>query len=406
MRIIEINAYDRGSTGRIMFNIAETAKKQGHEVICFSTIPFDVYGIAKKKKLDGLYYFGGYFRNLIHYCLAQFNNGNGFFSPLTTYSLIRRIKKFQPDMIHLHNIHENCLSIPILFNFLKKNNIKVFWTFHDCWAFTGHCMHFDYTKCSNWKNSCIDCAYGKIAPRSRRSNSAKMWVKKKKYFSSLEDLTIITPSHWLADLAKQSYFNKYPIGVIHNGIDLQTFQPTESDFRKKYHCEDKFIVLGVAFSWGKRKGLDVFAELAERLGEKYQIVLVGDINIATPPHLGNIISISRTHNQKELAEIYTAADLFVNPSREEVFGTVNIEALACGTPVLTFKTGGNPEIPDATCGSVVPKDDIDAMFNEIIRISTERPFTEEACLQRAQAFNADVQFKEYVSLFEKSFDKQ
>ena len=212
-------------------------------------------------------------------------------------------------------------------------------------------------------------------------------------------MTLVTPSHWLADLTRQSYMKEYPVRVIHNGIDLSVFKPTDSDFRKEHHCEDKKILLGVAFGWNKKKGLDVFVELAKRLDSQYQIVLVGvdeRVQLSLPK---NIISIERTQNQQELAQIYSAADLFVNPTREENYPTVNMESLACGTPVLTFRTGGSPEIIDDRCGAVVDKDDIDAMEREIIRICSQMPYKREDILKRAESFDMADRFNEYVSLY-------
>ena len=213
------------------------------------------------------------------------------------------------------------------------------------------------------------------------------------------DLTIITPSQWLADQVKMSFLKDYPVKVINNGIDLSVFKPTESDFRDRYGFVDKKIVLGVAFGWGHRKGLDVFIELSKRLPEDYRIVLVGTDDNVDKQLPANIVSIHRTQNQTELAEIYTAADVFANPTREEVLGLVNIESLACGTPVVTFKTGGSPECIDETCGSVVPCDDVDAVEMEIRRICEEKPYSIEACLARAKSFDMNEKFKEYVDLY-------
>ena len=215
-------------------------------------------------------------------------------------------------------------------------------------------------------------------------------------------MTIVTPSEWLAGLVKQSFLRKYPVKVINNGIDLNIFKPTESDFRKKYALENKYIVLGVAFGWGKRKGLDVFIELANRLDkEKYKIVLVGTDDNVDKLLPDNIISIHRTQNQTELAEIYTAADVFANPTREENYPTVNMESVACGTPVVTFNTGGSPEIIDETCGAIAEKDDTDSMYNEIIRICETKPYSEEACLKKANNFDAWRKFENYVQLYRK-----
>lgn len=226
-----------------------------------------------------------------------------------------------------------------------------------------------------------------------------LYERKKQLLSGL-DLTIITPSQWLADLVKQSFLKEYPVKMIHNGIDLSVFRPTPSDFREKYHIpEDKFVLLGVAFGWGRGKGMDVFVELSRRLDpEKYQIVLVGTDDAADKNLPENILSIHRTQNQQELAEVYTAADLFVNPTREDNYPTVNMEAIACGTPVVTFDTGGSPESVDEGTGVVVECDDVDAMEREISFIRRERPFAPEACCERAKQFDKNLRFQEYLNL--------
>ena len=222
--------------------------------------------------------------------------------------------------------------------------------------------------------------------------------KKKELFSQL-DLTIITPSAWLAGLVKQSFLKDYPVKVLNNGIDLSLFAPTESDFRAKYGLEDKKIVLGVAFDWGARKGLDVFIDISSRLPENYKIVLVGTNDEIDKTLPENIISIHRTQNQKELSEIYSAGDVFANPTREENFPTVEIESLACGTPIVSFNTGGCAEIFDGTCGISVDKNDNDSLLREIIRVCEDKPFSSEACLRRAEIFDMHEKFKEYINLY-------
>jgi len=222
-------------------------------------------------------------------------------------------------------------------------------------------------------------------------------------FTGIKNMTIVTPSRWLAGLAKESFLGEYPIKTINNGIDLSVFKPTESDFRQKYGCKNKKVLLGVSFAWGVRKGLDVLIKLSERLDpDKYQIVLVGTDENVDKQLPDGIISIHSTHNQKELAEIYSAADLFVNPTREENYPTVNMESIACGTPVLTFRTGGSPEIVDERSGYVVDCDDIDDMEREIVRICEEMPYTLDTCLERAKSFDMHERFKEYVELYEKT----
>ena len=322
----------------------------------------------------------------------------GFNSQAETRRIIMEIERFSPDTVLLHNLHGHDCDLSMLFTCFKEKQTKLFWTFHDCWAFTAYCPHFTLSKCEMWKTGCRHCPQRKTFSWFL-DRSKTLYQRKKELFSGL-NLTIITPSVWLADIVKQSFLKEYPVEVIHNGIDLNVFKPKESDFRQRCHIADnQFVLLGVAFGWGVRKGLDDFVELAKRLDpDKYRIVLVGTDEVTDKLLPKNIISVRRTQNQQELAQIYTAADVFVNPTREEVLGLVNLEALACGTPVVTFNTGGSPECIDNTCGSVTPVDDVDALEREIMRICESKCFPHEACIRRAAQFDQNVRFQEYVRL--------
>ena len=383
-----------------MMQIAKKASEEGFFVITASN-----KGLLRKKDLLKIcrkdhIYVNNLFSFALHYKLGGMLGLNGLFSVLATFRLLYYMKKKDVRLIHLHNLHNFCFNIPLLFRFIKKNHIPVIWTLHDCWSFTGRCPYFIMTKCDRWNTGCHDCPYPKKSyPQSYVDTTRMMWNLKRKWFTGIENCTIVTPSQWLADLVKQSYLKDYPVKVINNGIDLSVFKPTESDFREKYGLVGKNVVLGVAFGWGKRKGLDVFVELARRLPDDYRIVLVGTDDNVDKLLPANIVSIHRTQDQKELAEIYTAADVFANPTREENYPTVNMESIACGTPVVTFRTGGSPEIPDETCGSVVDCDDIDALEFEIHRICEEKPYSVEACLKRAKSFDMNDRFKEYVNLY-------
>lgn len=320
-----------------------------------------------------------------------------------TAKLISKLKGIKPNIVHLHNLHNCYINLPMLFDYIKKSKINVVWTLHDCWGFTGLCSHFTILNCIKWKTGCFECPNKKGYPPAAFDKTKTMWKLKRKWFTGVENMTIVTPSKWLADLVKQSYLKDYPVKVINNGIDLDIFKPTQSNFREKHNLKDKFIVLGVAFGWGKRKGLDVFVELSKRLdSNKYQIVLVGTDNNIDAQLPSNIISIHRTQNQVELAEIYTAADVFANPTREENYPTVNMESIACGTPVLTFRTGGSPESLDENTGLVINCNDIDAMEKEIIRICETKPYSVEDCLKRAKRFDMNDKYKEYIELYEDS----
>ena len=399
MKIAEINMVTTGSTGHIMLNIAKCATTHGAEVKTFSARRYSKRKITFPKINEFHSYFGSHFENKVHTALGQLTGLNGKYSYFGTRKLIKELKKFSPDVIHLHNLHAFCVNFPLLFKYIKKYDIPVVWTLHDCWSFTGHCPHFVLARCDKWKTECHHCPQLSIYPKSIIDNTRRAHRLKKKWFSDVNRMTLVTPSRWLADLTRESFLKSYPVKVVNNGIDLSVFKPTESNFREKHGLENKKIILGVASDWGKRKGLDVFGELAKRLDDSYGIVLVG-INPEAAKELSpRIIGISRTSNQTELAEIYTAADLFVNPTREENYPTVNMESLACGTPVLTFRTGGSPEIPDQTCGSVVEVDDLDAFEEEVVRICEEKPYSKEACVERAKSFDMYARFEEYVELY-------
>lgn len=397
MKTVLINSCNFGSTGNIMLEIAETAENGGYTAaVCY---PQSRDNSRKQKEKDLI--IGTRFSRNIHLMLAEITGLNGCFSYFSTMKLLKKLDKLKPDIIHLHNLHNCYINLSLLFKYIKKHNIKTVWTLHDCWAFTGHCPHFDMIGCDKWKTGCYSCPQYKEYPKSLFDNSKIMYRLKRKWFSGVKNMTIVTPSEWLASLVKESYLKDYPVKVINNGIDLNVFKPTESDFRKKYALENKYIVLGVAFGWGRRKGLDVFVELEKRFDkEKYKIVLVGTDDNIDKLLPDNIISIHRTQNQTELAEIYTAADVFANPTREENYPTVNMEALACGTPVVTFNTGGSPEMFDETCGAAVAKDDNDAMYNEIIRICEAKPYSMEACIKKAKGFDKNEKFGEYIRLYE------
>lgn len=389
-KIVQINATcGNGSTGKIALFIGQLLDRKGIENYIF-------YSSGHSDYKNGIRYTSKYSVK-VHALISRVLGNYGFENKCATRKLIAYLKSIKPDIIHIHNVHSHDCDLEMLFDYIRRMKIKVYWTFHDCWAFTGYCPHFDAIGCEQWKTQCQKC------PLAHKFSwffdcSRTNFNKKKALFRDV-DLTIITPSQWLADQVQQSFLKGTPTHIISNGIDLSVFQPRESDFRQKYNCEEKFILLGVAFGWNDKKGLDVFMELAKRLDTQYQIVLVGTNEKIDKKLPSNIISIHRTQNQKELTQIYSAADLMVNPTREDTYPTVNMEAIACGTPVLTFDAGGSGEILDETCGCIVPKNDIDRMQREILRISKDRPYSQESCLKKAKQFNQEDKFVQYVDLY-------
>lgn len=395
MKVLQINSCNFGSTGNIMLGIASLIDTEGED--CCVCVPNQRDNL--KKIVEKQFLIGDRISRNIHLKLSKMTGYNGCFSFLATKRFLKDLDNYKPDIIHLHNLHNCYINLSLLFNYIKKHNISVVWTLHDCWAFTGQCPHFTMIKCDKWKTGCHHCPQHRQYPASYVDRTKTMWKLKKKWFTGVQNMTIVTPSQWLADLVKESFLAEYPVRVINNGIDLSVFKPTESNFREKHGLQNKKIVLGVAMPWSMRKGLDVLIELSKQLGESYQVVLVGT-DISVDEQLPkDIISIHRTQDQQELAKIYTAADVFINPTREENYPTVNMEALACGTPIVTFKTGGSPEILDSTCGVVVDCEDINSMKKAIIDICENGKLTQNACLRRSQSFKASVLFDEYVALY-------
>ena len=348
MKVLQINSVcGIGSTGRIATDIHKVLIEQGHE-------SYIAYGRGLPKNCDNAIRIGSKFGIYAHVAKTRIFDKHGFGSKKATREFIKKIKEINPDIIHLHNIHGYYINIEILFKYLKKAKKPVVWTLHDCWSFTGHCTHFDYSGCHRWKTGCYNCPEKKTYPRSLMlDNSRNNFLRKKRTFTGVDNLTIITPSEWLYDLVKESYLKEYPSRVINNGIDLNVFKPMKGNFRNKYDLNSKFVILGVANIWNRRKGLDAFIELADKLADDEKIVLVGLSEKQIKNLTSKIIGIPRTDNIEELVDIYTASDVYFCPSLEETYGMTTIEALACGTPVVTYGAGGNKEIILKKYGRVV-----------------------------------------------------
>ena len=396
MRVVQINGGVFGSTGKIMFGIADALKKSGNETLCFSPVTTTNRNNQPDKKYIKI---GSFQSRRFNVLLGRITGFEGCFAYFATKRMLKKISEFKPDVIHLHTLHGSFVNLPLLFRYIKKNKIKAVWTLHDCWSFTGHCPHFVLQNCEKWKECCGKCPSYREYPQSLFDNSKKMHRLKRKWFSGIADCTVVTPSKWLADLAEKSFLSQYPVMVINNGINLSVFHPIQSDFRKNNGLEDKIIILGVSFGWSNKKGLDVFISLAKELSEDYRIVLVGTDKNTDRVLPESIISIHRTQNQTELAQIYSAADVFVNPTREDNFPTVNIEALACGTPVITFDTGGSSEIIDDTSGASVPEGDIKAILQILSRVKNDNCFSADNCIKRAEKFSSIDKFEEYIRIY-------
>lgn len=393
MKILQINSVcGVGSTGRIATDLYKVIEEAGHECVI-------AYGRGTAPEGIKTIKIGTNFDNYMHVAKTRIFDKHGFGSTKATKEFIKKVEEYDPDVIHLHNIHGYYINTEILFEYLKRANKKVVWTLHDCWAFTGHCSHFDYIGCDKWKNGCKKCPQKNEYPSSKIADASEFnYEKKKELFTSVKDMTIVTPSKWLAGLVKESFLGKYEVIVINNGIDLDVFKPTESDFREKYGLQDKKIILGVASVWTERKGVNTFIELSEKLDDNFKIILVG-VNKKQKSMLPkNVIGITRTNNVKELAEIYTVADVFVNPTLEEVMGLTNVEALACGIQVITFDSGGSVECIDESSGKIVTKGDIDKLIKYINEIKNMN-ISKECCINRANLFNKWEKYNKYINMY-------
>lgn len=352
-----------GSTGRIAAEQCRELQEQGHEcVLAYGRWESNCEGVT-------IHRIGTSFDYRVHGLLTRLFDLHGFGSKRATRKFLHWVKEYDPDVIWLHNIHGYYLNIELLFDYLKTCGKTIRWTLHDCWAFTGHCSHFSYVGCEQWKTECSKCVQLKEYPKCIGiSNVRQNFARKKQAFTGVPNLKLITPSQWLADRVGQSFLKEYPIEVVYNKVDTAVFKPTPSDFRKKYGLQNKFIILGVASVWNERKGLKIFSELVERLDDRYAIVLVGVTKKQKAQIPKKILTFSHTENASELAKIYTAADLFVNPSVEETFGLTTLEALSCGTKSIVFRGTACEEVVKNTQGVAI-EPNIETLV-ETIRQST------------------------------------
>lgn len=395
MKIIQINTtVNSGSIGRIAEDLGKVLIAHGHE-------SYIAYGRGNRPSSSKLISIGKQIDVYCHGIKTAAFDRHGFGSRHATRELILRIKDIEPDAIVLHNLHGYYINIDILFKYLSENNVPVLWTLFDCWAFTGHCSYFDDINCIKWKTHCETCPKSRAYPSSYLFDSSfRNFNDKKRLFNNAGNLELIVHSRWLAGLVKDSFLKNIKVHVTPSGIDLSVFYPVNSDLYEKYKLQNKKIILGCASIWSKRKGLDDFLNLYKLLPEEYQIVLIGlnQKQIQTLP-LG-IIGISRTESTNELAEWYSIADVFVNPTYSDNFPTTNIEALACGTPVVTYDTGGSPEAIDDNTGIVVGKGNLVSLHKAIEAITAKgKEYYKNLCRLRAVAmFNKDDRYGDYMNI--------
>lgn len=387
-----------GSTGKITEIIGATAIQSGWD-------SYIIYGGSCGPSQSNLIRVGNGLNRYLHFTEQRIRDNEGLCSRCETKKLIRRIEQIKPDVVQLHNIHDHYLNYRLLFEYLNKTNIKVVWTFHDCWAFTGHCFHFVTAGCEKWKTGCHDCPLRNEYPKTFLDKSKRNYELKKRLLGGCKNLTIVPCSDWMAGFVRQSFLKDKRLEVIKNGVDLNVFKPSSTG-----NNSDKFKVIAVSSIWNKEKGLADIIALQELLPEDCTITVVGlsEKQVSELPQ--GITGIRRTQNVHELVELYSNSNVLINPTYADTFPTVNLEALACGTPVITYKTGGSPEAVNDETGVVVEQGDVKGMAAAIQRykeLSAEKFMqVRHVCRKRAEEhFDKDKCYNKYIELYNKLIEQ-
>jgi glycosyltransferase involved in cell wall biosynthesis len=403
-KLLQINPVLRTntSTGRIVQEIGELAIKEGWDSYVAYSGGRDGLKPCKSKLIP----VGGKVDVAFHGLWTRLMDRHGLASWSATRRFIDEIKALKPDIIHIHNIHGYFLNYKILFDFLARNDIPVVWTVHDCWLYTGHCYHYAAAGRYKWQSLCEDCPQKFEFPASYLvDRSRQNYLDKKEAFTSVPNMTIVTVSEWMKNEMSNSFLKNCQFQVIHNGIDLNVFsvQDNEQGVRQRYGLGDKRIILGLASIWSKEKGWDDFIEMAKMLNDNELIVLVGVSEKQQEQLPSNIVGIRRTENVQQLAELYSAADVFVNPTWQDNYPTVNLEAIACGTPVVTYRTGGSVEAITDSTGMIVEQGDVAGLLSaarEIMQRGTQ--FFKDSCRKFAlENFDKEERYNDYLKLYDK-----
>lgn len=396
-KLVQINTVCNTSTGKLMGDIQRKAIVVGYETLSI---------VGRRKVFNDVpcIKIGNPVSFWIHVAINTVFDRQGYGSYFITRKIVKRLRKENPDIIHLHNLHGYYLHLPLLFDYLVKEfSGQVFWTFHDCWPFTGHCAYFSAVGCDRWKTGCRKCPNKMSYPISLIMDSSwRNYRDKRNLFCDLKHLTILVPSEWMAGWVRYSFLKDYPVKVVSNGINLKLFTYKKpGNFLYDKYCidKDKKILLGVANVWDARKGLEDFYEVAKILPEDYQILLVGLTQRQLKKLPPNIIGIQRTDNPEELVEIYSMAHIFLNPSLEESFSLVTIEAIACGTPVIVLDTSAVKELVNDDNGIVLSRHEA-VDYLEGVSVLEERALSREKIRQTALKYDAELYAEKVIRLYE------
>lgn len=408
MTVLQINTryYNGGSTGRIVYDLHQVMK--AHNIDSYVAYG---YGLNLEKRDFHVYRIDTDCQVFISKVWTKLTGHHGFNNKRETKKLLRWIDEIKPDIIHMHNIHNHYVNIRMLLQYIAKEDIPCVLTMHDCWTFTGHCAYFDYSGCDKWKTGCNNCPSLLDYPKTFALIDPSPWnFKHKKELFKLLNITFVSPSDWLKKLQQQSFLKDKPCVVINNGVDISKFHPIKSDVRRQYGIGNRKMILAVSGGLAVRKGRKYLLDLPKHLNDDEVLVMVG----LTPNQLKNLqgydshlIPIARTETSDGIIGLYSEADVFINPTLEDNFPTTNLEALACGTPIVTFDTGGSGEAVDDRTGMVVPKGDMNKL-TEAIRtvLANGKSYYMDNCIERARThYNKDIQYLKYIKLYKEILSK-
>ena len=395
MKVLQINAvYGHGSTGVIVRDIEQMCERD--DIECHVASPDPNVRDAKRRFL-----IGNTFDHKLHALLSRINGKQAYFSRWATRRLLNFIDEIEPDVVHLHNLHSNYIHLNMLLHYLAKKDIRTIVTLHDCWFYTGGCFHYTAARCMRWLEGCGNC------PKKRQDTPAYLWdcsasilADRKKYLLAIPRLTVTGVSEWISNEAKRTFFADTPVVTIRNGVDLDVFKPTPSDFRSRLGLEDRYIILGPASKWLQPMNKSVLNYFSEHMQADEVLLLFGatDCSIPMPE---NVRLYGYTKDREELAALYTCADVFVNTTREDSLSLINVEAQACGTPVVTFDETGPKETVDGECGYAVHVGDSELLYETVksVRIQGKESFGEFCGVMVAKDYEKELNYSKYISLY-------
>lgn len=400
LKILQINAVSNfSSTGRNVVDLSNALTEYGYDSVV-------AYSKGTTEHSNNKFKIGNIFDRKLHALLSRISGKQGYFSLIATRKLLKFMNNYKPDIVVLHNLHGNFINLPLLLKYLAKHDIATVAVLHDCWFYTGKCCHYVVQNCFKWKETCNNCpSLKKHNPSWFFDRTTKMHADKVKLFNSIPRLAVVGVSDWIVNEAKQSpvFANAKNIKRIYNWVDTEVFSPVNfDDLKSSLGLVDKKVILSVAYGWSKDKGLDIITQISKDLNSDEKIVLVGDINEDVSLN-ENIIHISTTDSAEKLAQLYSMADVFIQPSLEETFGKVTAEALSCGTPVVCFNSTTTPELVDKECGIVVDSFDSQSILNAMRTVleNKKETYLQECRNSAIMNFSKEDRINDYISLFKK-----